>query len=83
VPWADVTGIQELELMGQKMVMVMLRDPVAYIERQTNPFKRQLMKTNFNSYGSPINISANALECSYSELLALFTTRLAAHRAGN
>ncbi|MBF9219639.1 STM3941 family protein [Hymenobacter ruricola] len=81
IPWADVAGIRELELMGQKMVMVMLRDPEAYISRQPNPFKRQLMNTNFKSYGSPINISANALEYSYPELLALLTTRLTAYRA--
>ena len=82
IPWADVAGIRELELMGQKMVMVMLHNPETYISRQTNPFKRQLMNTNFKSYGSPINISANALDYSYSELLALLTTRLTAYRAG-
>lgn len=81
VPWADVTGIRELELMGQKMVLVVLRDPAAYINQQTNPFKRQLMKTNLNSYGSPINISANALECSYPELLNIFTSQLRAYQA--
>jgi hypothetical protein len=82
IPWTDVAGIRELELMGQKMVMVMLRDPEAYISRQPNPFKRQLMNTNFKSYGSPINISANALEYSYPELLQLLTTRLAMSQSG-
>ncbi|TVT41351.1 hypothetical protein FNT36_07815 [Hymenobacter setariae] len=81
VDWADVTGIKELELMGQKMVMVMLRDPGTYIDQQPNSFKRRLMKTNLDSYGSPINISANALECSYPELLTLFTSRLQAYQA--
>jgi hypothetical protein len=73
VRWADVTGLEELTLMGQKL-LVKLRNPADYIAKQSNPFKRQLMQTNLKSYGSPITISANALECTYDELKALLAS---------
>ena len=76
IAWADVTGLRELEIMRQKMLVVVLRDPTSYLAQQNNPFKRQLMKTNLSSYGSPIIISANALECTYPELVELFKARL-------
>lgn len=82
IPWSDIAGIRELKVMRQKMVMVMLQNPEAYISRQPNLFKRQLMNTNLKSYGSPIPLSANALDYSYPELLALLTTRLTAYHAG-
>lgn len=81
IHWADVAALQELKIMGQPFVLVRLHDPNKYIEQQTNRFKRQLMQTNLTSYGSPIFISANTLQCTPPELYALLTARLTAYRA--
>lgn len=81
VLWADVLALEEVQMAGQKFVLVKLRDPNKYIEQHTNRFKKQLLQTNLKSYGSPIFISANTLQCSHAELATLLATRLAAHRA--
>ncbi|MBO2009919.1 STM3941 family protein [Hymenobacter negativus] len=83
VLWADVAALEEMQMAGQKFVLVKLRDPNKYIEQHTNRFKKQLLQTNLKSYGSPIFISANTLQCSHAELTTLLTARLAAHRAAS
>jgi len=81
LPWAEVTGVDELALLGQRFVVVRLRDPAAFIARQPNAFKRRMLATNLSSYGSPIFLSANTLQCTHAELKALLAAGLAGARA--
>ncbi len=82
LPWTEVTGVDELSLMGQRFVVVHLRDPAAFIARQPNAFKRRMLATNLSSYGSPVFLSANTLQCTHAELKALLTAGLAGARDG-
>ena len=82
IAWAEVAGLDELQLLGQRFVVVHLRDPAAFIARQPNPFKRRLLETNLKSYGSPVFISANTLQCTHAELKDVLAAGLAAARAG-
>jgi len=82
LPWAEVAGVDELALLGQRFVVVHLRDPAAFIARQPNAFKRRLLATNLSSYGSPVFLSANTLQCTHAELKALLAAGLAGARAG-
>ena len=81
IRWADVLAVEDLNVMGQKLLLVKLRNPEDYIARQPNSFKRQLMRTNLSSYGSPVTISANALQCTYAELKTLIVAHLQGHHA--
>lgn len=54
---------------GQRMLVVRVADPDKYVERG-NALKRVLNRANTRMCGSPVVISANALQISFDELRA-------------
>lgn len=71
IPWSEVVGAEIFEIQKQKMLIIMVRDPQAYIARGSS-LKRALNKANYNMVGSPISISSHALAINFSELVSLF-----------
>lgn len=72
IPWSEVVGAEVFEIQKQKMLIIMVRNPQEYIARG-NSLRRTLNKANYKMVGSPISISSNALEISFSELTSLFS----------
>jgi hypothetical protein len=68
IPWTDILNISVIEIQKQKIIMLEVNNPQDYIGRQTNGFKRKLMKINLNKFGSPLSISSNALKISFADL---------------
>jgi hypothetical protein len=68
IPWTDILNISVIDIQRQKIIMLEVNNPQDYIGRQTNGFKRKLMKINLNKFGSPISISSNALKISFADL---------------
>ena len=66
--WTDITDISVLKIHRQKFIMLRVKNPQDYINRQTNKFKRKVMEINFNKFGSPIGISSNGLKISFADL---------------
>ena len=81
IAWDDVVAFEGMEMSGQRMVLVFVRDAQPYIDRHTNAVKRKIVAMNAQMAGTPISISANSLQIEFEELLALLQSRLAAHRA--
>ncbi len=48
--------------------MLVVKNPETYSNRQTNAMKRKGMQSNLETFGSPIGISTNALDCKFDEL---------------
>lgn len=71
IPWADIEDISVLEIHKNKMIMIYVKDPQEYINRQSNVIKRKLMHMNNNSYGTPISITTNGLKTSFDDLFGL------------
>ena len=71
ISWSDVEDISVLEIQRNKMLMIHVKDPHKYIDRQTNLIKRKLMQMNNNSYGTPISITTSGLKTSFDELFRL------------
>lgn len=71
VAWHDVTDIRAFEINHQKMLAVELRDPESYI-RKCKPWKQGIVRINAKMCGSPIVVSAIALNISFIELVAHF-----------
>jgi hypothetical protein len=61
--------------MNQRFLMFIVKNPQGYIDRETNLIKRKAMQMNFNSYGSPISISANALDTDFDRLHELLNSK--------
>lgn len=80
VLWKDIENISIFEMRRQKLIMLEVNNPEEYINRQTNGFKRKLMAMNHKMYGTPLSISANALEISFEDLLAILSEKLNASK---
>ncbi|MRJ10387.1 hypothetical protein EDL98_04745 [Ornithobacterium rhinotracheale] len=68
IPWDEIQQIQMTDVMNQRFLMVILKDPKRNIARQKNPLKKILNKLNYRLYGSPVGIPVNNLKISAEEL---------------
>ena len=75
VSWRDLLEIKETVVFNQKLLMFIVKNPENYINRQPNPLKRKAMEVNYKSFGSPISVSANGLECDFNELKTLLDNK--------
>jgi hypothetical protein len=68
IHWSDILNISVLKIQRQKFIMLQVKNPEDYINRQTSKFKRKMLKMNFNKFGSPLSISSNGLKISFNDL---------------
>ena len=76
IPWADIQEIKISQVMSQKFLMFIVRNPEDYLEKVKNPLKRNAMKMNYKTYGSPISISSNALQTNFDDLHKLLIDKM-------
>ena len=80
IMWTEIEDIYVIEIHRQKLIMLQVKNPQDYINKQTNGFKRKLMTLNYKMYGTPISITSNGLKISFDELLSTLTEKLKAKR---
>ncbi|HOY20288.1 MAG TPA: STM3941 family protein [Haliscomenobacter sp.] len=78
--WTDIEAISVLEIQRQKLIMLQVKNPQDYIDKQPSGLKRKLMNMNFRMYGTPLSISSNGLKISFAELLKILNDQLAANK---
>lgn len=66
--WKDIIDIRINSVRNQRFLMIITKNPQLYIDRQNGFFKRKSMQMNYKFYGSPISISANALQMDFDSL---------------
>jgi len=76
IPWTDIQEITISQVMNQKFLMIIVKNPQEYIDKVTSPIKRNAMKMNYKSYGSPISISSNALKTDFDKLQKLINEKM-------
>lgn len=81
IPWADIQEIKISQVMSQKFLMLILKNPEEYLEKVTNPLKRKTMKINYKTYGSPISISSNALQTNFDDLHKLLLDKMNTYKS--
>ena len=72
--WSDIIDFEVIRIKNTPIVIVHVRDPEAFVAKESNAFKRQLMKMNINQYQSPFNIASAGLTVSHTELLQSLNT---------
>jgi hypothetical protein len=80
IKWTEIEKISVIKIQRQKLIMIQLKNPQDYIERQRSGFKRKMMKINYKMYGTPLSITSNGLKISFNELLSTLTEKLNATR---
>lgn len=78
--WSDIVDLSVIEIQQQKLIMLVVKNPQEYIDRQKSGFKRKLMQMNHNMYGTPLSITSNSLQIKFDELLNILSDRLQAER---
>ncbi len=78
--WQDIEEISVIEIHRQKLIMLQVKNPQDYIDKQASGFKRKLMTMNFKMYGTPLSITTNGLKISFEELLSTLTKKFNALR---
>lgn len=71
IMWRDVTKIRivnDVENPKRKYIVLKVRNPQEYIDREPVLIKRRSMILKLHYYGSPICFSNRALECTFEEL---------------
>jgi hypothetical protein len=80
IPWADITGFETATNLGSTFVMVKVKNADVYLKRIRSPFKRISLNANYKKFGTPVCISAKAIECNSSQLEQYLKTGLMQYR---
>lgn len=83
VPWAAVNGIDLIEAVGRPTIRVLIKDVDGFLGLDRNVVKRKLMELNHNSYGSPVLMTADLIECDAHALVDELTGRWQAYLERN
>lgn len=76
VAWNEILEIRSILVSSQRLIMIMVSDPEQILERETNRFKRSIMKMNYSLCGSPVCITANTLKIEFDSLFSLLNDHL-------
>ena len=80
IPWSDILEISIAQVMSQKFLMIIVKNPKEYLNKVKSPIKRNTMKMNYKTYGSPISISANSLATDFDDLYILISEKLSEYK---
>lgn len=79
IPWTDIRYIVTNRVFNQLFLMILLHNPEAYINKETNPVKRKLLSMNHKQYGSPVSIAVNTIQGDLLQLKQLLQEQLSKH----
>jgi hypothetical protein len=78
--WTEIEDIWVTQVSSQQFITLGLKEPLAYIEKEPNSWKRRLMKMNHRLYGSPVQISTSSLKIDFHRLYPLIVDTWQAHQ---
>ncbi len=79
IPWEDIQGFSTVTIYRHRLIMVHVKQPELYIERQQNFVKRKMMTANYGTYGTPISIATSALSMPVDDVLRLLQEQVSIH----
>ena len=68
IEWKDILGFKEIKINSTRIIIIGVKNPNQWIEKETSPLRQKLMQFNLNNYDSPFNVGAAGLDISYKEL---------------
>ncbi len=71
IKWDDINDIHVISIFHDRILMIILNNPEAYITRQTNQFAKKAMEMNYRLYGSPVGLSSIGLKINFTSLKIL------------
>ena len=83
IPWKEIIGFQELEIKGNKSVLIQVRNPETLIANEKNFFVKKMMQWSQKMYGAPISIASSTMKISHKELVSLLLVSFATYKDKN
>ena len=68
ISWKDITEIRTVNVIREKFLLIVVKNPEEYIHQQKGLVKRKAMDMNHRIYGSPISITVNTLAVNFDAL---------------
>jgi len=69
IKWNDINGFEEIKIQSTRIVIIGVKKPDYWLDKETSVFRRKLMQFNINNYNSPFNIAASGLDISSDKLI--------------
>ena len=66
--WKEILGFQEIRIHRTRIIIIVVKDPEYWIEKETSTIRKKMMRFNLNNYGSPFNIAAAGLDIGFDKL---------------
>lgn len=69
IKWSDINGFEEIKIQSTRIVIIGVKNPEYWLDKETSVFRRKLMQFNISNYNSPFNIAASGLDISSDQLI--------------
>ena len=69
IKWDEIKGFEEIKIQSTKILIILVKDPYYWLEKETSPIRKKIMEFNINNYNSPFNVSATGLAISSRDLM--------------
>lgn len=76
----DITSMSVIEIYNQKLILLNVKNPQSYIDASQGIVKRKALEYNYRNFGTPICISVNGLNISFSQFQNILTHYLSVSR---
>ena len=83
IPWQEIIGFQELEIKGNKSILIQVRNPGTLIANEKNFFVKKMMQWSQKMYGAPISIASSTMKISHKELVSLLLVSFVTYKDKN
>ena len=80
IPWQEIIGFQELEIKGNKSILIQVKNPETLIANEKNFFVKKMMQWSQKMYGAPISIASSIMKISHKELVSLLLASLTTYK---
>ena len=83
IPWQEIIGFQELEIKGNKSILIQVKNPETLIANEKNFFVKKMMQWSQKMYGAPISIASSTMKISHKKLVSLLLVSFATYKDKN
>lgn len=73
IEWKNIVGFSEIKIYNTKIVIIDINNSDYLVDKEQNKIRKKMMKFNVKNYGSPFNLSANAMTINHEALLKILT----------
>ena len=80
IEWDDIRSVKMRKVASARILMLLTDQPNKYIDKAKNGISKRTMQANYKMYGSPLAITASALQMNFADLEQLVLSELRQHR---